>query len=200
MSADPWLCAWLPLIRERGRNAPALELGCGFGEDTAVLVGNGLSVTALDLCAKAIAAATQRVPEARFHCRDLREPFPVAANSCGIVIASLSLHYFPWPETETLITRIHDTLRPNGLLLCRLNSTRDHHFGASGHPLIDENYYSVHGQAKRFFDQQSIERLFGQGWHILSREEKCIDKYEKPKVLWEIVLEKAPIESPSTYA
>ena len=183
MNPDRWLQRWLPLIAERGKGSPILELGCGSGEDTAVLVENGMDVIAFDLSEQAVAEAKIRVSGARFLCRDLREPFPVDPNSIGVVIASLSLHYFPWPETEALVGRIHDTLRPGGLLLCRLNSTNDVHYGATGHPQIEENYYSVDGQAKRFFDLPAIERLFRSFWRSLGMEEQVTDKYEKPKLL-----------------
>lgn len=195
MYADPWLQQWLPLIAERGKGSPILELGCGNGEDTAALAENGMDIVALDLSEHAIAAAKTRVPGARFLCRDLREPFPVGLDSTGVVIASLSLHYFPWQETEALVRRIHDTLHPSGLLLCRLNSTNDHHYGASGHPQIEENYYSVDGEPKRFFDQQAVERLFHRGWRFLGMEERVTDKYENPKSNWEVVLEKVPVDS-----
>jgi SAM-dependent methyltransferase len=198
MNADPWLQRWVPLIVERGTDHPVLELGCGNGEDTATLIENGMDVIALDVCEHAIANAQSRAPAARLFCRDLREPFPLAPESTGVVIASLSLHYFPWQETEALLRRIHDSLRPSGLLLCRLNSTNDHHYGASGHPQIEENYYAVDGKPKRFFNQTAVERLFSRGWNILGMEERYTDKYEKPKSLWEIVLEKIPVDLSST--
>jgi len=76
------------------------------------------------------------------------------------------------------------------LWLCRLNSTNDHHFGASGHPRIDEDYYRVDGEPKRFFDRAASERLFARGWRTLSLEERVIDRYDHPKWVWETVLEK----------
>ena len=42
------------------------------------------------------------------------EPFPVVDGSVGVVLASLSLHYFPWPQTEELVTRIRCALRASG--------------------------------------------------------------------------------------
>ena len=187
---DPWLARWLKLIGERAGGLPVLELGCGGGRDTEVLAGAGHRVAAIDLSPDAIVRAQARAPHAAFHCQDIRAPFPV--DAAGVVVASLSLHYFPWPETETLVDRIRSLLSPAGLLLCRLNSTNDHNFGASGHPEIDENYYLVDGAPKRFFDRAAVDRLFSSGWRLLSAEERIIDRYERPKSAWEVVLEKAP--------
>jgi SAM-dependent methyltransferase len=189
-SSDPWLARWLPLIGERSGILPILEIGCGGGRDTEVLAGAGHRVVAIDLSADAIARARARVPQAVFHCQDLRAPFPVEA--AGVVVASLSLHYFPWSETEALVGRIRNLLRPAGLLLCRLNSTNDHNFGASGHPQIEENFYLVDGAPKRFFDRAAVDRLFASGWRMLGAEERIIDRYERPKSAWEVVLEKTP--------
>jgi SAM-dependent methyltransferase len=185
---DPWLMRWMPRVLERAAGLPVLEIGCGGGEDSETLAGHGLDLVAFDLSAQAVAAAQARVPAARFLCRDVREPFPV--NAAGVVVASLSLHYFPWAETEALVARVRETLLPGGMLLCRLNSTLDHHFGASGHAAIAENYYLVDGAPKRFFDRAAVDRLFAQGWRMLGVEEQVSHKYDRPKALWEVVLER----------
>jgi SAM-dependent methyltransferase len=181
---DPWLERWLPLLAGRR----VLELGCGAGRDTAVLAAAGLEVVAIDASATAIAKARPRVPRAAFHCQDLRAPFPAAKAGCGAVVASLCLHYFPWADTRAAVRRIRQALVPGGILLCRLNSTRDLHFGASGHPRIAANYYRVDGEPKRFFDRATVLRLFGVGWRMVSLEEMSIHRYGKPKVVWEAVL------------
>ena len=189
-SCEPWLERWLPLIGERTGGLAILEIGCGGGRDTEVLAGAGHRVAAIDLSPDAIARAKARAPQAQFHWQDIRAAFPV--DAAGVVVANLSLHYFPWPETEALVGRIRSLLRPAGLLLCRLNSTNDHNFGASGHPGIDENFYLVDGAPKRFFDRAAVDRLFSSGWRLLGAEERIIDRYERPKSAWEVVLEKTP--------
>ena len=166
-----------------------MELGCGGGRDSEVLAAAGHRVVGIDLSSAAIAKARERVPSAAFHCQDVRATFPV--EHAGVILASLSLHYFPWDETVALVERIRQMLVPNGLLLCRLNSTNDHHHGASGHPAIDENYVLVDGEPKRFFDRAAVDRLFVTGWRVLAQEEGVIARYDHPKSVWEVVLEKA---------
>jgi SAM-dependent methyltransferase len=186
---DRWLDRWLSLIGERTAGLPILELGCGGGRDSEILAAAGHRVVGIDLSSAAIANARERAPTAAFQCQDVRGAFPV--ERAGVVLASLSLHYFPWNETVALVERIRRTLVPNGLLLCRLNSTNDHHHGASGHPAIDANYYLVDGEPKRFFDRAAVDRLFATGWRVLSQEEGVIARYDHPKSVWEVVLEKA---------
>lgn len=190
---DPWLKRWLPLLAERGAGAPVLELGCGAGRDTVVLAAAGLAVLGLDASASALRRARARIPGARFLRRDLRAPLPVARGGTGAIVASLCLHYFPWRETEAVAARLRRALRPGGVLLCRLNSTRDFHHGATGHPRIGRHYFRVDGERKRFFDRADVRRLFARGWRFLSLEELVIRRYEKPKAVWEVVLERAPV-------
>ncbi len=190
MLSDPWLQRWLALAVSHAGNDAVLEIGCGHGDDTAVLAGAGLKVTAFDLSRPAVAVAKLRVPSANIECRDIRDPFPLAAGQAGLVVASLSLHYFGWEETETIVERVRQVLRPGGLLLCRLNSTEDYHFGASGHPEIEPHFFRVDGEPKRFFDEADINRLFGNGWRRQSLEHFVTRKYLLSKALWEVVLER----------
>lgn len=191
MFPDPWLDRWLPLVVERAGTGPVFEIGCGHGDDTAVLAGAGLGVVAFDLSPAAVAAARLRVPSATIDCRDVRDAFPDAVRNVGVVVASLSLHYFPWAETVALVQRIRSVLRPGGVLLCRLNSTEDRNFGATGNPEIEQNYFLVDGQPKRFFDRDAVCSLFVDGWVRLSLEHFMTRKYVRKKALWEAVLERS---------
>src|SRR5678816_59744 len=96
MTDDPWLERWLPLIASKAEGLPILELGCGSGRDTQVLADVGHRVVGVDLSASAVKKAAARVPNCQFYCQDIRAPFPV--QTTNVVLASLSLHYFPWPR------------------------------------------------------------------------------------------------------
>jgi SAM-dependent methyltransferase len=185
---DDWLERWLPLLATKAGGQAVLEIGCGHGEDTATLAGAGLRVIAFDLSPAAVSAARARVPSAVIDCRDVRDPFPDQAHGLGVVVASLSLHYFGWAETVALARRVHAVLRPGGVLLCRLNSTEDRYFGATGHPEVEPNYFLVDGKSKRFFDEPAVRSLFASGWSIHSLEHRTTLKYVKPKSVWEAVL------------
>ena len=195
MPHDDWLDPWLPELQARAAGGAVLEIGCGSGDDTATLAAAGFNVVAFDLSPEAVAAAQARVPQAAIHCQDVRAPFPLPPGTAGAVVASLSLHYFAWAETMALARRIHAVLRPGGLLLCRLNSTEDTHFGARGHPPIGEgldgpqgHFYAVNGEPKRFFDAAAIDRLFADGWQRVSTRHAVTGKYGLPKSLWEVAL------------
>jgi SAM-dependent methyltransferase len=102
-----------------------------------------------------------------------------------------AVDYFPWAETLELVRRVRRALAPGGTFLCRLNSTEDRHFGASGHPIIEPHYFLVDDQPKRFFDRPSVDALFDSGWAVLSTEHRTSKKYVRSKALWEVVAQKA---------
>jgi SAM-dependent methyltransferase len=192
---DPWLERWLPLIVERAAGTTVLELGCGSGRDSAILSRAGLALTGIDRSAEALAEARARVPNGTFYEGDIRDGFPDNARF-GAIVASLVLHYFTWDETQQLAERLFRCLRRGGVLLVRVNSTDDHHHGASGHPEIAANYYLVDGKPKRFFDRDGMLRLFDGAWNCLHLEQHVIQRYQRPKVVWEAVLERPVADEP----
>lgn len=187
---DPWLDRWLELIKLRCAERPILEIGCGYGDDTETLVNAGIRVTGFDVSEEAVAATKARVPSACIEQRDIRDGLPSEAINLGVVIASLSLHYFTWAETEKIVDQIRLALRPGGILLCRLNSTEDRNFGAGQGIEIEPGYFRIQDELKRFFDARAVDRLFEHGWDRLSVEHITTRKYQMEKAVWEIVLER----------
>ena len=184
---DDWLEHWLPLVREHTRERCVLELGCGKGRDTARLVAAGLRVVATDRSSAALAQAHRALPGGTFIENDLRSPLPVELSDVGAVVASLCLHYFDWSTTRAIVGRLHACLAPGGLLVCRVNSSGDLHYGATGHALIEPGYFRVGEETKRFFSRVDLLTLFDDGWSIVALEEQTIDRYEQPKVVWELI-------------
>lgn len=178
---------WLPLLRQHVEQRGVLELGCGKGRDTALLAGAGLRVIALDRSPEQLAEARRTVPGATFLEGDLCAPLPVEASDVGAIVASLCLHYFDGQTTAQIVERLQRCLAPDGWLICRVNSTGDVHHGATGHLELEPGYFRVGEQTKRFFSRSDLLRLFADGWEISSLEEHTIDRYELPKVVWELV-------------
>jgi len=190
---DLWLDRWLPLLDSLSRTTPVLELGCDTGRDTVYLVAKGFKVVATDISEKALEVCARTAPTATQVHHDLRDPLPFSDRSYRVVLASLCLHYFEWQKTTEIVAEIRRCLVPGGLLFCRLNSTKDVNHGAVGDSDAASNYYAVNGRysnRKRFFDFAAVELLFNEGWERVAVEEMTIDRYEMPKVVWEIVLRK----------
>jgi SAM-dependent methyltransferase len=189
-SDEDWIALYTDRLRHSIRGSGRiLELGCGEGRDTAHLVRLG-EVVAVDLSASSLHACHQTVPRALLIRADLSRRLPVRSGTFPAVVASLCLHYFSWDTSLRLVSEIRRTMTPGGLLIVRVNSTRDTEHGAVGHAAIEPHFYDVGGFSKRFFDRQSVLDLFG-NWEIEAMEERVILRYEKPKWIWEMCLRAA---------
>lgn len=184
MNNDPWLNKWLPLLRQKSSNGPLLELGCGNGRDTVDLLSTGCTVIASDLSMENLAECSASSSHANLLQLDNSKPFPFADHSISVIVASLSLHYFPWTTTMQIASELKHCLKADGILLVRLNSTNDVNYGAGSGLEIEPNFYQVRSSTKRFFDETAV-RLFLQDWNIQFIEENVIHRYEKPKSVWE---------------
>ena len=117
---------------------------------------------------------------------DLTRGLPFPDASFEVIVAGLSLHYFPWQQTTEILADLRRCLQPGGHLLARLNSTRDPRYRAAEKRLIESNFYLVKGMPKRLFDNHDVEALFKEGWEILAAEERTTHKYGDQKLAWEV--------------
>lgn len=184
-----WLKPFLDTMRAGG--GYVLEIGCGPGEDAAALDAWGFRVVAFDLARAPIRRAVTNAPAARFFVADSRSPLPVRSAAVGSVVASLSIHYFPWRTTRALITEVRRVLQPGGIFVFRVNATDDVNFGAMQGDELEPHYYHVPPDGrnnrpyKRFFDEASIRALLRPGWRITHLAHRTISRYETPKQVWE---------------
>ena len=190
---DAWLARWLPLLNNHASGSAVLELGCDIGRDTVCLARHGLRPIALDISAEALDICRRNVPEAVLLRHDLKQPLPFPDHSFRAVIASLCLHYFDWRTTVDIVREIQRCMVPGALLLCRVNSVKDIDRHAHEHLLIEPNFYVANGrysEKKRYFDHAALTSLFSDGWEYIAQEEMVINRYDRPKAVWEIVLRK----------
>jgi len=179
---DLWLEPFLAELAQ-SKDTPVIDLGCGAGNDTLYLTERGFSVIACDLSPEALKRVKEIAPAADTRLVDLLDPLPFASGSAHAVIADLSLHYFGWVDTERIASEIRRVLNPSGMLLCRVNSTKDVEYGAGRGTLLEPNYYEWDGKRKRFFDRPALELLF-RDWDIMLVNEQTMNRYDKPKVVW----------------
>lgn len=174
-SDHQWLHKWSSHISGKR----VLELGCGSGTDTDSIANLTDSLVTCD-----VRPAEGLKKTACGLILDHSRPLPFE-KSFDVVVASLCLHYFDWTTTENIIVEISRILVNKGVLLCRLNSDQDINYGARGFPEIEPGLFDVNGADKRFFDQQSIVRLFTGHWQLTELHHKSIDRYRMSKSIWE---------------
>ena len=169
---------------------PILDLGCGEGLDSRHLTDGRSQVIAVDLSSEALKTARRTARQAMLAQVDLRDGLPFRHGAFQVIIASLSLHYSLWAQTQQVISDVQTCLKPGGFLLARFNSHRDVNHGAVGYPEIEPGCFLVEGELKHFFDAGSLDRLFQEQWQVCVLEEKVIHRYRKPKVVWELAAQK----------
>jgi len=191
MKHDEWLAPFLSSLH--AAHGPVLELGCGPGEDAARLTARGFSVIACDRAWEPLRKAHEAALTAALFQADLTAPFPVRSHSVGVVVASLSLHYFHWETTQAIAAEIHCVLRPHGVLLFRVNATDDVLHGAGMGEVIEPGLYKVpdqYGKAsinglKRYFDAETIRVILADGFTIAHLAHATTYRYTLAKQVWE---------------
>ena len=105
------------------RIGPALEIGCGGGELTAVLAARAEHVLGLDLSPEMLAAARERCAGAANVELALADALthPLPREHFDLVVSIATLHHLP---LGPMLARARDALRPGGLLWI-LDVTRD---------------------------------------------------------------------------
>ncbi|MBR5490431.1 MAG: class I SAM-dependent methyltransferase [Oscillospiraceae bacterium] len=184
---DDWLEQFGDIINDC--NTPIIDLGCGSGNNIKYLLERGKAVVACDFSPNAITNAVNNFPQLRgAMCFDLTEPLPFEDNFTALIIADLSLHYFPMNITQKVLEEIMRVLTPGGIVLLRVNSVKDVNHGAGQGEEIERHLYkSEDGRLKRFFDRDDINSIFAK-WNILYAEENEMRRYVLPKMLWTIAL------------
>jgi SAM-dependent methyltransferase len=185
---DDWLNRYSTAL-SHSKDTPVIDLGCGLGRDTSYLCEKGYKVIACDYSKGATDFIKRNFPGVETKLFDMRYGLPFADASAKAVIADLSLHYFPWDQTREIVTEIFRVLQAGGILLCRLNSMRDLHYGAGSGEEIEKHYYLKDGIPKRFFSREDVVSLFD-GWEVAGMEEKPLAWFSPEKIGWEASVRK----------
>lgn len=183
LNYDGWLEKYIPEFPVGGK---IIDLGCGSGSDTDVLLRNGFSVCSADFSEEALNILCTLVPNANPLKLDMTDKFPFQDNEFDVVVADLSLHYFEWELTKQIVSEIIRVLKKNGLLVARVNSDKDYAFGANNGEVIEPGLRLIDGRTKRFFSEKNLDDLFD-GWKVICKCENITQRYSKTKAYWEFV-------------
>lgn len=178
-SYDDWLEAWGSSFDGRGR---ALDLGCGPGFDTEVLLRWGYAVTTCDISENELGASRARNPGAKHIIADARDLSRFGNATFDAAVASLSLHYFDRDGTHRAFAEVARVLRPGGVFAFRVNADDDFEHGA---PLRDSvpRWGTVfhNGWTKQFFTEDMVRELLAGRFTERVLERSTTDRFAKRK-------------------
>ena len=170
------------LLEKLPEGSDILELGCGSGIPTTQQLAEKFAVTGVDISAKQVELAQQKVPTAKFIHSDMIQ-LDFLEGSFDAIAAFYSMIHVPRQEQAELLCKIRSWLRPGGLLVATMgaHSTKAY-FNESflGKPMYWSN-----------FGSETNRRLVREaGLSIISAKEETADEFEKPITFLWIVAQK----------
>lgn len=184
---DEWLNKYINLFK---KDNFIIELGCGRAYCSNFLLRNGFhNIIACDFSNEVLNIVNTENPNLKTMLFDMSTGLPFKDCSINIIIADLSLHYFSSATTKYIFNEILRVLKDNGYLIGRVNSANDKFHIPNNAQELEKNFYYDGNIYKKFFERKDFDSLF-KNFKICNIEEKYMDRYEKPKILWEFCIEK----------
>jgi SAM-dependent methyltransferase len=112
---SPLLVPLLPSLDVAGRRV--LVVGCGYGDDAALLAAAGASVTAFDVSPTAVAACAARFPSLDVVVGDALAPDGSWLSAYDLVVEINTLQVLPRPERDQAGRELGRCVAPGGALL-----------------------------------------------------------------------------------
>ncbi len=166
-----------------------MELGCGRAYCSNYLISEGFSdVIATDFSSEVLKMVQKENKDLQTMLFDMTGGLPFGDNSVDVVIADLCLHYFDSEMTKYIIKEISRVLKKDGYLLVRVNSTKEVQ-KKNNLEKIEHNFYFEGNIYKRYFDEEDCYYYF-KDFKVYYLQESAMDRYDNPKVLWELCLRK----------
>ena len=184
---DGWLNKYINLLK---KDDFIIELGCGRAYCSNFLLRNGFhNIIACDFSNEVLNIVNTENTNLKTMLFDMSTGLPFKDCSINIIIADLSLHYFSSATTKYIFNEILRVLKDNGYLIGRVNSANDKFHIPNNAQELEKNFYYDGNIYKKFFERKDFDSLF-KNFKICNIEEKYMDRYEKPKILWEFCIEK----------
>jgi demethylmenaquinone methyltransferase/2-methoxy-6-polyprenyl-1,4-benzoquinol methylase len=96
------------------KDAQILDLCCGSGQVTQVLLEYSPHVTGLDISPLSLSRARRNVPQAKY-VESMAEDMPFANNTFDLVHTSVALHEMTNVQLTTIIQEVYRVLKPGGI-------------------------------------------------------------------------------------
>ncbi|MBE9171012.1 class I SAM-dependent methyltransferase [Pleurocapsales cyanobacterium LEGE 06147] len=96
------------------KNTEVLDLCCGAGQTTKILVQSSDRVTGLDISPVALARAARNVPQANY-VEGAAQNMPLEDNRFDLVHTSVALHEMTPQELSQILREVYRVLKPGGV-------------------------------------------------------------------------------------
>lgn len=180
---DNWVEEYLKYLPSNGN---LLDLGCGIGQYSNYFYSLGYKVSACDISYKAIDELKKNNSKIDTKIQDMNELLDYEDCMFDIVFANLSIHFLNDEKTKQLLSEIKRILKPNGIFIGSVNSTKAYEFIKDHVIELESNYYDSNGRNVRLFDKNSIDNYF-KNFENIMLVEKDTDRFGHKKNKWEFI-------------
>ena len=113
-------------LRKNRKPGIAVDLGCGAGRDTVLLLKHGWTVISYDINNNAQYILDRITPEERNRFTFVKARHQDAEiPKCDLVVANDSMHYLSKDEFKAVVNKIYDSLNPNGDFIAEFLGNKD---------------------------------------------------------------------------
>lgn len=172
---DIWIEDYKQDLKGTGK---CLDLGCGIGQYSKVLLEYGYDVTSADISDIAL----NKVKEFNDTIVkvDMQKQLPFEDKQFDLVFANLSIHYFSNQDTKKLMLEIKRILKDNGLFVGSVNGIQGFEKIKNTAIELEPHFYLNKQKYIRLFDQKDLKnylRIFD----VLTIEEKETTRFKHQK-------------------
>ena len=180
---DNWIAEYLNYLPKAGR---ILDLGCGIGQYSNYFYNLGYDVSACDISKKAIETLNKNNVHINTKIQDMNKSLEYDDNEFDIVFANLSIHFLSDENTRKLMNEIKRILKPNGIFIGSVNSTKAYEFIKDHVIELEDNFYDINGRTVRLFHEESFDKYFVHYENIVLIEKEN-DRFGKKKNKWDFI-------------
>lgn len=180
---DNWILDYMKYLPKTGN---LLDLGCGVWQYSIYFYNLGYNVSSCDISSKALEILNEKNKNIKMKIQDMNKPLDYKDNEFDIVFANLSIHFLSDENTKNLLGEIKRILKPNGIFIGSVNSTKAYEFIKDHIIKLEDNYYDSNGRTVRLFDEKSFEKYFID-FDKITLTENVSDRFGKQKNKWEFV-------------
>lgn len=180
---DNWIIDYIKYLPKIGN---LLDLGCGVGQYSNYFYNLGYNVSSCDISSKALEILSKKNKNIKTKLQDMNKPLDYKDNEFDVIFANLSIHFLSDENTKKLLDEIKRILKPNGIFIGSVNSTKAYEFIKDHIIKLEDNYYDSNGRTVRLFDDKSFDKYFID-FDKIALTEKESDRFGKQKNKWEFV-------------
>ncbi len=170
---SPFVEEHVARLAVRARGARALDVACGAGRHTALLVAHGFRTVALDAASEACRRVAREIPGARPVVADAAA-LPFHLSTFAVIVKTLFLD-------RPVVPRLLELLVPGGVLLVETFLRAQHE--ATGHPRLE--FCLAPGELERLCTATSVPV------RVLALREGCTERGGEPVHLASIAVERS---------